>query len=109
MKLKGAKAPMMCCGEKMMELIPNSTNANILKHMPVVYRLDSCKIKVEVGSVPHPMLPEHHVEFIYVKCKKGGIMVEVSNKSEAIVCTCQDDPVAVYEYCNLHGLWRAEL
>jgi superoxide reductase len=109
MKLKGAKAPMMCCGEKMMELIPNSTNANILKHMPVVYRLDSCKIKVEVGSVPHPMLSEHHVEFIYVECEKGGIMVEVSNKSEAIVCTCQDDPVAVYEYCNLHGLWRAEL
>ena len=85
-------------------LIPNSTNASILKHMLVVYRLDSSKIKVEVGSVPHPMIPEHHVEFIYVECEKGGIMVEVSNKSETIVCKCQDDLVAVYEYCNLHGL-----
>ena len=60
-------------------------------------------------SVLHLIHSEHHVEFIYVECEKGGIMVEVTDKSEAIVCTCQDDPVAVYEYCNLHGLWRAEL
>ena len=93
----------------MVELIPNIENANILKHMPVVYRLDSCKIKVEVGSVPHPMTTEHLVAFIYVQCENGGIMVNLTDKSEAIVCTCQDDPIAVYEYCNLHGLWRAEL
>ena len=67
------------------------------------------KIKVEVGSVPHPMLPEHHISFIYVECEKGGIMVNLTDKSEAIVCTCKDDPIAVYEYCNLHGLWKAEL
>jgi superoxide reductase len=74
-----------------------------------VYRFDNCKIIVEVGSVTHPMLPEYHVEFIYVECEKGGIMVNATDKSEVIVCTCQDEPVAVYEYCKLHGLWRADL
>ena len=109
MKVVDSKVPTMCCGARMVELIPNIENASILKHMPVVYRLDSCKIKVEVGSVPHPMLPEHHVAFIYVECEKGGILVNLTDKSEAIVCTCKDDPIAVYEYCNLHGLWKAEL
>ena len=66
-------------------------------------------IKVEVGSVAHPMLPEHHICFIYVETEKGGIRVDLTDKPEAVICVCTDKPIAVYEYCNLHGLWKTEL
>ena len=109
MKVVDSKVPVMCCGEKMAELKPNTENANILKHMPVVYRLDSCKIKVEVGSVPHPMLPEHHIAFIYVETEKGGIRINLNDEPVAEVCLGDAKATAVYEYCNLHGLWKVEL
>ena len=79
------------------------------KHVPVVTRLDDCRIKVEVGSVAHPMTPEHHIAFIYVETENGGIRVNLKDKPETVVCVCTDKPVAVYEYCNLHGLWKTEL
>ena len=98
-----------CCGEKMEELVPNTVEASGEKHIPVVTRIDECSIKVEVGSVPHPMLPEHHIAFIYVETEDGGIRINLKDNPEAIVCTCSSKPVAVYEYCNLHGLWKTEL
>ena len=100
---------LVCCGEKMQELIPNTVDASNEKHVPVVTRLDDCRIKVEVGSVAHPMTPEHHISFIYVETENGGIQVNLKDKPEAVVCVCSDKPIAVYEYCNLHGLWKTEL
>lgn len=108
-KVVDSGVAVVCCGEKMEELIPNTVDASGEKHVPVVTRLDDCKIKVEVGSVPHPMLPEHHIAFIYVETLSGGIRVNLKDKPEAVICTCTDKPVAVYEYCNLHGLWKTEL
>ena len=55
------------------------------------------------------MLPEHHISFIYVETEDGGIRVDLKDKPEAVICTCGSKPVAVYEYCNLHGLWKTEL
>ena len=102
--------PVVCCGKNMEELIPNTVEASGEKHIPVVTRVDDCSIKVEVGSVPHPMLPEHHIAFIYVETEDGGgIRVNLKDKPEAVICTCTSKPVAVYEYCNLHGLWKTEL
>ena len=94
-KLVDSKVPVVCCGEQMQELIPNTVDASNEKHVPVVTRLDDCSIKVEVGSVAHPMLPEHFIAF--------------KDKPEAVICTCNGKPKAVYEYCNLHGLWKTEL
>ena len=108
-KVVDSKVPVVCCGEKMQELIPNTVDASGEKHVPVVTRLDDCRIKVEVGSVAHPMTPEHHISFIYVETENGGIRVTLKDKPEAVVCVCHDKPVAVYEYCNLHGLWKTEL
>ena len=108
-KVVDNKVPVVCCGEKMQELIPNTVDASGEKHVPVVTRLDDCRIKVEVGSVAHPMTPEHHISFIYVETENGGIRVNLKDKPEAVVCVCHDKPVAVYEYCNLHGLWKTEL
>ena len=104
-----SKVPMVCCGEKMEELIPNTVDASNEKHVPVVTRLDDCRIKVEVGSVHHPMLPEHHIPFIYVETENGGIRVDLKDEPVAEVYVGSSKPVAVYEYCNLHGLWKVEL
>jgi superoxide reductase len=108
-KIVDSDVPVVCCGEKMEELVANTVEASVEKHLPVVTRIDDCTIKVEVGSVAHPMLPEHHIAFIYVETENGGIRVNLSDKPEAVICTCSSRPIAVYEYCNLHGLWKVEL
>ena len=107
--LHDAGVPMMCCGEKMAELVANTEEASVEKHLPVVTKLDECSIKVQVGSVAHPMTPEHHIAFIYVETENGGMRIDLKDKPEAIFCTCADKPIAVYEYCNLHGLWKTVL
>lgn len=108
-KIVDSKVPVVCCGEPMEELIPNTVDASTEKHVPVVTRLDECTIKVSVGSIPHPMTEEHHISFIYVETESGGIRVNLKDSPEAVICTCNSKPIAVYEYCNLHGLWKTEL
>ncbi|MBR2351310.1 MAG: desulfoferrodoxin [Alistipes sp.] len=108
-KFVDSKVPIVCCGEAMEELVPQTVEAGSEKHLPVVTRIDDCHIKVDVGSVAHPMLPEHHIAFVYVETENGGIRVDLTDKPEATVCLCNSRPVAVYEYCNIHGLWKTEL
>ncbi len=110
-KIVDKGVPVMCCGKPMEELIPNTVDASGEKHVPVVTRIDDCKIKVEVGSVTHPMTPEHHIAFIVVETENGCIRINLPNdgKPEAEICVCSGKPIAVYEYCNLHGLWKTEL
>ena len=108
-KVVDAGVPVVCCGEKMEELVPNTVDASGEKHLPVVTVLDNNSIKVEVGSVHHPMLPEHHISFVYVETENGGIQVNLKDKPEAVVYLGEEKAVAVYEYCNLHGLWKTEL
>ena len=107
MKVVDNKVPVFCCGQKMEELVPNTVDASGEKHLPVVTDLGNGLLKVEVGSVHHPMLPEHHISFIYVETENRGMKINLKDKPEAKFCTCSDKPVAVYEYCNLHGLWKA--
>ena len=109
MKVVDKGVPVVCCGEKMEELVANTVDASAEKHVPVVTRLDENTIKVEVGSVAHPMLPEHHISFINVETKSGGIRVDLNDKPEAVINVGDEQVVAVYEYCNLHGLWKTEL
>lgn len=108
-KLVDSKVPVMCCGKKMEELVPNTVDASNEKHVPVVTMLDDKRMKVEVGSVAHPMEAAHHIAFIYVEMENGGIKVGLTDKPEAIIYIGDQKPVAVYEYCNLHGLWKTEL
>lgn len=109
LKVVDSKVPVVCCGQKMEELVPGTVDASVEKHLPVVTWLDDNTIKVEVGSVAHPMLPEHHIAFVYVETENGGIRVDLKEKPEAVVYLGGEKPVAVYEYCNLHGLWKTEL
>lgn len=108
-KVVDSGVPVVCCGVKMEELVPNTQEMGGEKHLPVVTRLDDHTLKIEVGSVAHPMLAEHHISFIYVETERGGIRVDLSDKPEAVVYVGDEKPVAVYEYCNLHGLWKTTL
>ena len=106
-KFVDSKVPLVCCGKPMTELVPNTVDAAHEKHVPVVTRLDDCRIKVEVGSVHHPMTPEHYIAFIYVETDHGGIRVDLKDTPEAVIHIGKEHIRAVYEYCNLHGLWKA--
>jgi superoxide reductase len=109
--LHDAGVPMMCCGEKMVELVPNTTDAAQEKHVPVA-TVEGNKVVVNVGSVDHPMLDEHWIQWVYLETDKGGHR-KVLNPGEkpnvVFVLTEDEKPLAVYEYCNLHGLWVAKL
>ena len=104
-KLVDSNVPMVCCGEKMEELEAGSVDASIEKHVPVVERLDEHRIRVKVGSAPHPMLPEHHISFIVHQTEKGFQVAYPQGEAVADFYT-DEEPTAVYEYCNLHGLWK---
>ena len=108
-KLVDSKVPLVCCGQKMQELVPNTVDASGEKHVPVVTRLDGNMIKVLVGSVAHPMTEEHHIAFIYVETDNGGIRVDLKDTPVADIYVGAANVTAVYEYCNLHGLWKTEL
>lgn len=108
-KVVDSGVSVVCCGEKMSELLPNTVEASGEKHLPVVTKIDEYCIKVEVGSVAHPMLKEHHIAFIYVETENGGILVNLKDKPEAIIHLGNERAIAVYEYCNLHGLWKTTI
>ncbi len=107
---KSSGVPVMCCGEKMVELVPGTTDAAVEKHVPVVTVVGK-KVTVDVGSVTHPMTADHYISLIVVETKKGHIKVNLDYTSEpkAVVTLSDDDEyVTAYAYCNLHGLWKAE-
>ena len=101
--------PVMCCGEKMQELVPGTVDAAAEKHVPVVKK-DGNKVTVSVGSVTHPMLEEHSIQFIAVETKQGSQIkyLKPPEAPEAVFAIADGDEfVAAYEYCNLHGLWKS--
>lgn len=108
--INNAGVPMMCCGEQMEELVPNTTEAATEKHIPVV-TVNGDTVTVKVGSAAHPMTEEHHIEFIYLHTEKGGQRkcLTVGNEATATFKLVDDKALEVFEYCNLHGLWKAEL
>ena len=99
-----------CCGEEMTLLEPNTTDGNKEKHVPVVTYTSSHSIKINVGSEPHPMTPEHNIRFVCLETSVGGIIRYLDEDAPPEVCIrFNGKPIAVYAYCNLHGLWRAEV
>ncbi len=107
--VKKTGVPVICCGEPMQEIIPSSTDASVEKHVPVV-EVDGTTGKVTVGSVEHPMLPEHYIEWISLQTKAGNQRkaLAVDGAPEITFALTDGDQVeAVYAYCNLHGLWKA--
>lgn len=105
-----AGVPLVCCGEKMEALVPNTTEASGEKHLPIV-TLEGDVLHVSVGSAEHPMLSAHYIEWIYVQTEHGGQRRALRPEDAPRVSFCLggERAVAVYAYCNLHGLWMTEL
>lgn len=100
-----------CCGKPMQEMTPNTTDAAQEKHVPVI-RVEGQTVTVTVGSTLHPMTTEHLIQWIYLETKQGGQrkVLAAGDAPQAIFALTADDvPVAAYAYCNLHGLWKAEV
>lgn len=107
--VKESGVPVVCCGQAMAELVPGTTDAATEKHVPV-YKVEGNKVFVTVGEVEHPMTPEHYIEWISLQTKFGNQRKVLTPDSKPTACfsICEGDEVeAVFEYCNLHGLWKA--
>lgn len=98
----------VCCGKPMKQLNPMEHDGALEKHVPALCRNEKGALVIKVGSVPHPMTPEHHIAFIAIETANTlkVIHLDVTKPAEAVYCDCCEDVVAVYEYCNLHGLWK---
>ena len=109
--IKSIGVNVVCCGDPMTELKPNTVEASQEKHLPVV-TVEGNIVKVKVGSVEHPMTEEHHIAWIYLETEQGGQRkkLAVGSKPEAEFALAGGDKVVgVYEYCNLHGLWLTKV
>ena len=91
------------------ELVANTVDAAQEKHVPVI-EINGETVTVKVGSVEHPSLPAHYIEFIVLVTETGMQMkwLKPGMKPEAVF-KITDKAIAAFEYCNLHGLWKAEM
>lgn len=107
--VKDKGVPIMCCGQKMKELVPGTTDAAQEKHVPA-YKVEDGKVTVTVGSVEHPMLDNHYIEWITVETTQGVLRktLKPGEKPQAVFALSEGEEVlGVYAYCNLHSLWKA--
>ncbi|WP_425539082.1 desulfoferrodoxin family protein [Microaceticoccus formicicus] len=99
---------LVCCGVPMNELNANTVDAAVEKHVPVLNR-DGNKLEVVVGSTEHPMEEAHYITFI---AAQQGAKIQIANLKPGdppkAKFDLEDGPVVVFEFCNLHGLWKAE-
>lgn len=110
-KVVDAGVPMICCGEKMVELIPGSVDGALEKHVPAV-SVEGSHVHVQVGEVVHPMTEAHLIQFIVLVTEKGYQVVSLNAENDPVAdfeIAEGDAALKVYEYCNLHGLWVKEL
>ena len=108
--VKSSGVPVMCCGEKMKEIIPGTVDAAVEKHIPVI-SVNGNEVTVTVGAVEHPMVAEHYIEWIALETAQGNQRKPLApgQKPEVKFALADGDTaVAAYAYCNLHGLWKKE-
>ena len=99
-----------CCGMKMDQLLPNTVEASGEKHIPAV-SVNGDVVTVNVGSVNHPMEDAHYIEWVQVETENGSQRkyMKPGQAPNVVFHLAGDKAVAVYAYCNLHGLWKSEL
>ena len=102
--------PLHCCGDEMNQLLPGTVEASTEKHIPAV-KVSKNAVEVNVGSVDHPMMDVHWIEWVQLVTDKGSYRKWLNPGDAPKVNFLLDNekPVKVYAYCNLHGLWKTEL
>lgn len=108
--IEDSNVPIICCGEPMTQLHANTVDASQEKHIPVV-EYDGHKYNITVGSVSHPMEEKHYIKWLYFQTENGGMRhcFKPGDLPQWHFCGNWDKPIAVYAYCNLHGLWMTEI
>lgn len=104
------RGQLVCCGEPMKELVPKTNDEGTEKHLPVV-NIENSKVKIKVGSIPHPMTEEHHIDWIciYYNGKVQRKKLSHTDNPEVVFDVEEDfKSMEVYSYCNIHGLWKTE-
>lgn len=109
--INNSGVPMICCGEPMTLLEPNTVEASVEKHLPVV-TVEGNTVKAVIGDVAHPMIPEHFIGFVYLQTNLGGqrkCLVAGDAPEVTFALSEGEKPLAVFAWCNLHGLWVTNL
>jgi superoxide reductase len=109
--VKDGFGDVVCCDVPMVKLEPNTSDGAGEKHVPVA-TVEGEHITVKVGAVEHPMSSKHHIEWIALETSLGNQrkMLKPLEKPEAVFALLPGEKVkAVYEYCNLHGLWKLDM
>ena len=100
-----------CCGKPMERLVAGATEGAAEKHLPVVEK-NGNQVRIQVGSMLHPMTEEHSIGWVYLETRQGGQLsyLEPGMKPQAVFSVAEGDaPVAAYAWCNLHGFWKTEI
>ena len=107
--MKESGAPIVCCGNVMKELVAGTNEGSVEKHLPV-YSVENNVVNVRVGSVDHPMIKEHYIEWIAI-VTGNGYQIKYLNPGDkpfaSFMISSGDEVKEVYAYCNLHDLWKA--
>ena len=101
---------LVCCGQDMVELTANTVDASAEKHVPVI-ETNGKTVTVKLGTAPHPMTLEHHIEWIYINTSNGGQRksLDIAGEAKAVFELAEgEELVSAYAHCNLHGLWMAK-
>ena len=108
--IKSAGVPLKCGDHIMKPLEAGTTEASREKHIPVV-SVEGNLVKVVIGEVAHPMTEAHNISWVYLETTRGGQRkcLPVDGAPEVTFALSDEEPIAVYAYCNLHGLWKAEI
>lgn len=106
-----SSVPVVCCGEPMVRMQPGTSDGAAEKHVPV-YTMQGDAVHVQVGEVPHPMLPEHYIGWVWLVTQQGGQRKWLHPGDEPkadFTLAPGDKPLAIFEWCNIHGLWKADV
>jgi superoxide reductase len=106
--LHGGKGQLVCCNESMKELVANTVDASLEKHVPIIEKTEN-GITVKVGSAPHPMEEKHYIEWIEVIIDSRVYrQFLVPGGSPEAFFPVKGESITAREYCNVHGLWESK-
>ena len=109
--VKNTGVPVKCCGQNMTKMEPGTSDGAVEKHVPQ-FTIEGNLVTVTVGSVEHPMVDAHYIEWIAIKTAQGAQrkLLKPGDAPKAVFALTDGDTLQeVYEYCNLHGLWKNEV
>ena len=109
--IKDSQVNPHCCGEKMLLLNAKESEEGQEKHLPVV-SIENNVVSIKVGSTAHPMIPTHYIGFLFLETDKKVYRANLSSEDKPqcqFIISDEEKPLAVYEYCNLHGLWKTTI